>query len=65
MKKIASVFVLAIFLTFSVAANDGTTHTNGKTCPPGQTSCLIEPQETKPEVSLFQKLFEFFGRVFE
>lgn len=42
MKKTASILVLLSVLSFSALADDGTTHSGGKTCPEGQT-CLIQP----------------------
>lgn len=71
MKKIYLTLIVISLCSFSLFAGegDGTTHTGGKTCPNGQTTCLVSvpqelPQEseTKPVyMEIFDYLKELLG----
>ena len=66
MKKIATILILLFVLTFSALADDGTTHTGGKSCPQGQT-CLNDGTTHTGGLSEspFIKIFDFLKSIFE
>jgi hypothetical protein len=43
MKKTTFAIAIILVLSFSVLADDGEFPAGGKSCPSGQTSCLIAP----------------------
>lgn len=70
MKKIATLLVLSLVLSVSVfAEGDGDIHTGGgKTCPPGQQTCLIGDTTNSGEESentTYQDIFNFLKSIFE
>jgi len=69
MKKIATLLVLSLVLSVSVfAEGDGDIHTGGKTCPPGQQTCLIGDTTNsggESENTPYQDIFNFLKSIFE
>ena len=67
MKKLATVLLLLFVLAFSVFADEGTTHTGGKSCPQGQQTCLTDGTTHtggKSENPII-KIFDFLKSIFE
>jgi hypothetical protein len=65
MKNFVLAFTLLLVLSFTVTADDGTTHTGGKTCSPEQT-CFVQPDN--PTIlkgkTVYKELFDFFIQIF-
>jgi hypothetical protein len=59
MKKFVSTFVLLIALSCAVSADDGTTHSGGKTCPEGQTCLVVSPDAGKSEKTFYTGILYF------
>jgi hypothetical protein len=67
MKKSATILVLLFVLSVSVFADEGTTHSGGKSCPQGQQTCLIEGTTHsggKPESVIIKNIFDFLKSIF-
>lgn len=64
MKKFTSTFFLTIILSISVFANDGTTHSGGKTCPNNQTTCFAGQIEQTENDSTYKKIITFLKTLF-
>lgn len=65
MKKIISLFTLSFVLSLSVFAGDGITPIGGsKTCPQGQTTCLVSQQPTESEEDVYTKIFKIISEIF-
>ena len=65
MKRSIVIFILLSVLSIPVFA-DGDFPIGGKSCPNGQTSCLVAPIEpdTKTENSIFKNLTGFLKFIF-
>jgi hypothetical protein len=61
MKKTILMFALLVTLSVSVFADDGTTHSGGKSCPPGVVCSSAEPVENPVLVDIFDFLKSIFG----
>jgi hypothetical protein len=61
MKKFTLMFVLLLILSVSGLADDGTTHTGGKPCPPSETCRPAQPVENPILVDIFDFLKSIFG----
>jgi len=66
MKKIAPILVLLLALSFSAFADEGTTHTGGKSCPQVQT-CLLDgeiPFGGKSDDPIINTIFDYLKSIF-
>jgi hypothetical protein len=64
MKKIVPILVLLVLLSLAAFADDGTTHSGGKTCPQGQT-CLVAPTDSGTNSkTVFTKMLDLLKNVF-
>lgn len=71
MKKKALIIAFLFVFSVSVYAGDGNYPIGGKTCPNGQTTCLVitdqaEPTETENTPNeIFKNVFDFLKTIFE
>lgn len=66
MKKFTSILVLLFVLSVSTFADDGTTHSGGKSCPQGQT-CLTDGTTHsggKPQSQIIKNIYDFLTSIF-
>lgn len=65
MKKISISIVLALVLCIPTVANDGQIPIGGRTCPNGQTTCLVEnPNQPVKNESPFEKVLIYLKNLF-
>lgn len=71
MKKNALIIAFLFVFSISVFAGDGNYPVGGKTCPNGQTTCLISNDQTEPTTNdnttteKFKSIFNFLKTIFE
>lgn len=68
-KKIAIALVLTSLCSVTVFAGDGdgSIPTGGRTCPNGQTTCLVQPEPNLPEAEsqpVFVEIFDYLKCLF-
>jgi hypothetical protein len=65
MKKKLFLFILLFVLSFSAIADDGTTHTGGKSCQPPD-ACRTAPKTGKEQSDnqIFSEIFDFLKSIF-
>lgn len=66
MRKFATTLVLLFVLSVSVFANEGTTHSGGKSCPQGQTCLTDGTTHTggKSDNPIIENIFDFLKSIF-
>ncbi len=73
MKNFTKLFLIIALFTATSFAADGHTSGGGRTCPSGQTTCLVAETDVDTtdnsgkdgEVSIFEYLADFFVEIFE
>lgn len=71
MKKNALIIAFLLVFSISVFAGEGVVPIGGRTCPNGQTTCLVNNEQTEPSendnttTEKFINIFDFLKTIFE